>query len=81
MFYIVVKNLEIRYPERGRKQGKEMNSYFEEIFGNKIPREGTETKTHFKDTNIISIFGNKIPREGTETLILSYLSTFQLIWK
>ena len=37
--------LEIRYPERGRKQCS-TKSYIQRLFlfGNKIPREGTETK-------------------------------------
>ena len=36
------------------------------LFGNKIPREGTETS--FANVFIFHIsFGNKIPREGTET--------------
>ena len=61
--------LEIRYPERGRKQFSLYlftNSLF--IFGNKIPREGTETVAVLNDCKIFfTIFGNKIPREGTET--------------
>ena len=36
-------------------------------FGNKIPREGTETIITKAGNNIIDEFGNKIPREGTET--------------
>ena len=39
-----------------------------QLFGNKIPREGTETKYHMMhDFSAVKIFGNKIPREGTET--------------
>ena len=37
------------------------------LFGNKIPREGTETQKLNPVQNLIYIFGNKIPREGTET--------------
>ena len=35
--------LEIRYPERGRKPGLFFLSLVPLLFGNKIPREGTET--------------------------------------
>ena len=42
------QDLEIRYPERGRKL---VNNYFynssKPLFGNKIPREGTETTTTY----------------------------------
>ena len=37
------QNLEIRYPERGRKLYLFHVPSFLPIFGNKIPREGTET--------------------------------------
>ena len=38
------QNLEIRYPERGRKLSAVLwGSSVAVIFGNKIPREGTET--------------------------------------
>ena len=36
-------------------------------FGNKMPREGTETKVQII-TILCILFGNKMPREGTETL-------------
>ena len=39
-----VRYLEIRYPERGRKQVNYMVKILKTVlFGNKIPREGTET--------------------------------------
>ena len=34
--------LEIRYPERGRKLEQIQKEKFFDLFGNKIPREGTE---------------------------------------
>ena len=61
--------LEIRYPERGRKPVKTTKPGFVSIkFGNKIPREGTETGLVSINNNFIFVFGNKIPREGTETI-------------
>ena len=64
-------NLEIRYPERGRKllYSSSLINSDQYIFGNKIPREGTETEkaSDFSSPNLFSKFGNKIPREGTET--------------
>ena len=39
------------------------------VFGNKIPREGTETLALAMIDDIVTAFGNKIPREGTETVI------------
>ena len=37
--------LEIRCPERGRKlTGEFLNRKWESLFGNKMPREGTETR-------------------------------------
>ena len=61
--------LEIRYPERGRKLFHRFLIGYHYItqFGNKIPREGTET--YFASYGIVHYirFGNKIPREGTET--------------
>ena len=36
-------------------------------FGNKMPREGTETKVQII-TILCILFGNKMPREGTETM-------------
>ena len=42
-------------------------------FGNKIPREGTETDTCDSQKCIQPGFGNKIPREGTETESYPYL--------
>ena len=38
--------LEIRYPERGRKHIRRMLYTPFLLFGNKIPREGTETFVH-----------------------------------
>ena len=35
--------LEIRYPERGRKLNLSITTIQNILFGNKIPREGTET--------------------------------------
>ena len=35
-------------------------------FGNKMPREGTETQERHMNP-ILYKFGNKMPREGTET--------------
>ena len=37
------------------------------VFGNKIPREGTETGFPHVIHPPLLLFGNKIPREGTET--------------
>ena len=43
------QDLEIRYPERGRKQLSYFGvNYFPLLFGNKIPREGTETSESFQ---------------------------------
>ena len=63
--------LEIRCPERGRKQYTvSVNiSYHCTIFGNKMPREGTETNIHFSFLFLTFLFGNKMPREGTETVV------------
>ena len=59
--------LEIRYPERGRKsQWIYSNNIKFPIFGNKIPREGTEILLEYHCKNSLNLFGNKIPREGTE---------------
>ena len=44
-FKTVTDNLEIRYPERGRKH-EDIDFFLDmvnNLFGNKIPREGTET--------------------------------------
>ena len=48
LFSYFFKNLylEIRYPERGRKRCPSIFLKRSLIFGNKIPREGTETKVH-----------------------------------
>ncbi len=60
--------LEIRCPERGRKPINPISQCFcLKIFGNKMPREGTETKTKMFICNCFLTFGNKMPREGTET--------------
>ena len=61
-------NLEIRCPERGRKQYtlKSLCSPFTS-FGNKMPREGTETEVWDSVPDNTNVFGNKMPREGTET--------------
>ena len=60
--------LEIRCPERGRKLGFSLchinTSY---LFGNKMPREGTETFIITSKFRSLLLFGNKMPREGTET--------------
>ena len=68
--------LEIRYPERGRKRFDIIcYAIIENGFGNKIPREGTETQAIIFPTILnVSIFGNKIPREGTETITFILLS-------
>ena len=60
--------LEIRYPERGRKLTEidHVVKKFKTGFGNKIPREGTETSSLEIFFLSLSVFGNKIPREGTE---------------
>ena len=64
--------LEIRYPERGRKLTEidHVVKKFKTGFGNKIPREGTETSLLVIVLCVVlrDIFGNKIPREGTETV-------------
>ena len=61
-------NLEIRCPERGRKR---VITYQKRItpclFGNKMPREGTETIALVTIRFLAILFGNKMPREGTET--------------
>ena len=61
--------LEIRYPERGRKPNSVLNgTNIKALFGNKIPREGTETfSVPAFNVKPHALFGNKIPREGTET--------------
>ena len=59
--------LEIRYPERGRKQQVHFFNVLVIRFGNKIPREGTETRPEGRFEKASVEFGNKIPREGTET--------------
>ena len=47
-----VRYLEIRYPERGRKQVNYMVKILKTVlFGNKIPREGTETHTRHQYKN------------------------------
>ena len=63
--------LEIRCPERGRKQYTvSVNiSYHCTIFGNKMPREGTETNIHFSFLFLTFLFVNKMPRDGTETVV------------
>ncbi len=64
-------NLEIRCPERGRKRylSTAVNSLVVFVFGNKMPREGTETISPHLASEISVPFGNKMPREGTETLL------------
>ena len=80
-------HLEIRCPERGRKLDFyhiAFSSFIQIEFGNKMPREGTETNVLQSETEIIyHVFGNKMPREGTETFITSYFLTRTLltIWK
>ena len=59
--------LEIRYPERGRKLFSSHFALMRLEFGNKIPREGTETEYLKPSRHKKLKFGNKIPREGTET--------------
>ena len=65
--------LEIRCPERGRKLDFyhiAFSSFIQIEFGNKMPREGTETNVLQSETEIIyHVFGNKMPREGTETIL------------
>ena len=66
----LIIDLEIRYPERGRKPCiMQLNHAIIETFkfGNKIPREGTETIILISLSHSSKRFGNKIPREGTET--------------
>ena len=62
-----LEHLEIRYPERGRKPFSITFSASSTEFGNKIPREGTETAKSNNNVQGTHQFGNKIPREGTET--------------
>ena len=70
MITSVDDNLEIRCPERGRKRFCTCDSTSNHsLFGNKMPREGTETilpQSHLYFQ--ITLFGNKMPREGTETI-------------
>ena len=69
------QDLEIRCPERGRKLC--LVCYFNHSliqFGNKMPREGTETLTVMYSpfiSHATTSFGNKMPREGTETCMFS----------
>ena len=63
-------NLEIRCPERGRKLSLHVCSETcLNLFGNKMPREGTETLSLYFQKNR-DLFGNKMPREGTETILI-----------
>ena len=75
-------NLEIRCPERGRKLSLHVCSETcLNLFGNKMPREGTETLSLYFQKNR-DLFGNKMPREGTETLRIFYQTIRQsAIWK
>ena len=41
--HFIIPHLEIRYPERGRKPSAHLSMSNVALFGNKIPREGTET--------------------------------------
>ena len=76
-------DLEIRYPERGRKHSHFFFAcaIFSPAFGNKIPREGTETLAMIDDIVTASLFGNKIPREGTETEKRLFYQPLLSIWK
>ena len=66
--------LEIRCPERGRKPVSCYTSnQITFKFGNKMPREGTETCYIPCISFYYSSFGNKMPREGTETLSPPFL--------
>ena len=72
--------LEIRCPERGRKPITNIKAlrYCFFSFGNKMPREGTETVNISYHCTIAhkKEFGNKMPREGTETLISSLAMSY-----
>ena len=50
-------------------------------FGNKMPREGTETDTENLPPCHQTLFGNKMPREGTETVYYFNHSLIPFIWK
>ena len=51
-------------------------------FGNKMPREGTETRLSIlRNTLEVVGFGNKMPREGTKTVLIFYNIFRQRIWK
>ena len=80
---LTITNLEIRCPERGRKQKAEWRTEenINEQFGNKMPREGTETGRISANSKNFSSFGNKMPREGTETLHCTFLNLLNKIWK
>ena len=68
-------DLEIRCPERGRKQESNLRyTVWLFVFGNKMPREGMETLILKYSLEIFSPFqfGNKMPREGTETFSRRY---------
>ena len=52
------------------------------VFGNVVPREGTETNRRTAGKEKHGAFGNVVPREGTETIINAIAESLgTLIWK
>ena len=71
--FLIVINLEIRCPERGRKHECSNMIHIQNRFGNKMPREGTETLAiGYIIVKCNFLFGNKMPREGTETILFLF---------
>ena len=75
-------NLEIRYPERGRKllYSSSLINSDQYIFGNKIPREGTETHYFLFSCHTLtpSYLEIRYPERGRKQLPYSILSQIKL---
>ena len=70
----------MRCPGRGRKHGLRFFFRFSFLFGNEMPRKGTET-VQSAHTEARTLFGNEMPRKGTETNRRHIYKTHDSIWK